>query len=149
MGIILYVYSCEYDCYHVVVIFRWRDKCPWAPIWWVCKDQHTAAPALPLTFPPCTQKPNWWVYTCIHMDTYTFMHTHTQVHTLKLKVLQLSFPLSYASKAVLLGLCGFHHLVCNQSSVWTCQCSTGDSGWNKGPFMWLWLGCPPTAWCIS
>lgn len=48
---------------------------------------------------------------------YTFMLTHSQVCTLKLKVLQLSFPLGCARKAVLLGLCVFHHLVCNQSYV--------------------------------
>ncbi len=89
-----------------------------------------------------------------YMHVFTWLHTHLCAHIHKcthssLKCCNLSFPLVCASKAVLLGLCGFHHLVCNQSCVWTCQCSTGDSGWNKGPFMWLWLGCPPTAWCIS
>lgn len=76
-------------------------------------------------------------------------HVHSKCTRSSSKVLQLSFPLRCASNTALLGLCGFHHLVCNQSCVWTCQCSTGDSGWNKGPFMWLRLGCPPTAWCIS
>lgn len=52
-----------------------------------------------------------------HVCTNTHTHTLKCTHTHKLNVLQLSFPLLCASKAVLLGLCGFHHLVCNQSCV--------------------------------
>lgn len=54
------------------------------------------------------------MYDCIHIDMYTL--THTSAHA-QAQSVATSFPLGCASKAVLLGLCGFHHLVCNQSSV--------------------------------
>lgn len=52
---------------------------------------------------------------------HTDFCTHTKYTRAHVQVLQLFFsfffPLGCASKAVLLGLCGFHHLVCNQSCV--------------------------------
>lgn len=56
------------------------------------------------------------IYACIHIDMYTLTHTYTSAHT-QAQSVATSFPLGCASKAVLLGLCGFHHLVCNQSCV--------------------------------
>lgn len=50
---------------------------------------------------------------CMYSHGYIHIYAHAQAQ----EVLQLSFPLGCASKAILLGLCGFHHLVCNQSCV--------------------------------
>lgn len=105
------------------VIFRWRDKCPWAPTWWPCRDPPTTAPARPLTSPLCTQKPSWWAYTCIHMEIHIHVRTHTHKHTPTPTRRDTECCNSLFHWAVpaelhgLVGLCGFHHVVCNQSCV--------------------------------
>lgn len=72
------------------------------------------------------------------------MRAHTQVHTLVLKVLQPLFHWAVPAK-----LCSYVYvdfiIWCVIKAVSEPASAAVETDWNKGPFMWLRLGCPLTA----
>lgn len=76
LWVVLLDTTTECDLILMFLMFRWRGKCPWVRTWWACRAPPTATRAPPLTFPQCTQKPNWLVY--VHASTW--IHTDFCTH---------------------------------------------------------------------